>query len=165
MKRKASNLIILLVLIAGIVGVILYARGKQLTPSYGPSESSGTKMDSSDLPSGSAGLVLSELMVENDKAVRDEDGDYPRWVELYNSTAGDLSLSGYSLSDRDNDATKYPLPSITLSAGEYRVVFLSGKNRAATDGNLHASFKLSSDETLYLFSGANPVDSVSGSST
>ena len=64
MKRKASNLIILLVLIAGIVGVILYARGKQLAPSYGPSESSGTKMDSSDLPSGSAGLVLSELMVE-----------------------------------------------------------------------------------------------------
>lgn len=165
MKRKASNLIILLVLIAGIVGVILYARGKQLAPSYNPSESSGTKMDSADLPSGSAGLVLSELMVENDKAVRDEDGDYPRWVELYNSTAGDLSLSGYSLSDRDNDATKYPLPSITLSAGEYRVVFLSGKNRAATDGNLHASFKLSSDETLYLFSGANPVDSVSGSST
>ena len=116
MKRKASNLIILLVLIAGIVGVILYARGKQLAPSYNPSESSGAKMDSSDLPSGSAGLVLSELMVENDKAVRDEDGDYPRWVELYNSTAGDLSLSGYSLSDRDNDATKYPLPSITLSA-------------------------------------------------
>ena len=37
MKRKASNLIILLVLIAGIVGVILYARGKQFAPSYGPS--------------------------------------------------------------------------------------------------------------------------------
>ena len=36
MKRKASNLIILLVLIAGIVGVVFYARGKQLAPSYGP---------------------------------------------------------------------------------------------------------------------------------
>ena len=155
MKRSASNLLIILLLLVVIVGVIVYAADKQLAPSYAPSDGG---------PAGAAGLVLSELMVENDGAVRDEDGDYPRWVELYNSTAAELSLSGYSLSDRENDA-KYPLPAITLAPGEYRVVFLSGKNRSAADGNLHTGFKLNGSETLYLFSGSAVVDSVPGAST
>lgn len=77
----------------------------------------------------------------------------------------ELSLSGYSLSDRENDATKYPLPAITLAPGEYRVVFLSGKNRTAADGNLHTGFKVNGSETLYLFSGSTIVDSVSGAAT
>ena len=113
MKRSASNLIIILLLVVIIVGVIVYASDKQLAPSYAPAD--GSASGDASLPAGAAGLVLSELMVENDGAVRDEDGDYPRWVELYNSTSAELSLSGYSLSDRENDATKYPLPAITLA--------------------------------------------------
>lgn len=163
MKRSASNLIIILLLVVIIVGVIVYASDKQLAPSYAPAD--GSASGDASLPAGVAGLVLSELMVENDGAVRDEDGDYPRWVELYNSTSAELSLSGYSLSDRENDATKYPLPAITLAPGEYRVVFLSGKNRTAADGNLHTGFKVNGSETLYLFSGSTIVDSVSGAAT
>ena len=163
MKRSASNLIIILLLVVIIVGVIVYASDKQLAPSYAPAD--GSASGDASLPAGAAGLVLSELMVENDGAVRDEDGDYPRWVELYNSTSAELSLSGYSLSDRENDATKYPLPAITLAPGEYRVVFLSGKNRTAADGNLHTGFKVNGSETLYLFSGSTIVDSVSGAAT
>ena len=160
MKRSASNLIIILLLVVIIVGVIVYASDKQLAPSYAPADGSASGMRR--CLRAAAGLVLSELMVENDGAVRDEDGDYPRWVELYNSTSAELSLSGYSLSDRENDATKYPLPAITLAPGEYRVVFLSGKNRTAADGNLHTGFKVNGSETLYLFSGSTIVDSVSG---
>ena len=165
MKRRASNIIVLLALVAVIAGVIIYASDKQLAPSYAPVGGGADSTGSTSLPSGAAGLVLSELMVENDMAVRDEDGEYPRWVELYNSTSGELSLSGYSLSDREDDATKYPLPAVKMAPGEYRVVFLSGKNRTDGAGNLHASFKLNASETLYLFSGSTPVDSVSGAST
>lgn len=165
MKRRASNIIVLLLLVAVIVGVIIYASDKQLAPGYVPAGGQADSSGQTNLPTGAAGLVLSELMVENDMAVRDEDGEYPRWVELYNSTGGELSLSGYSLSDREDDATKYPLPAIKMAAGEYRVVFLSGKNRASNAGNLHASFKLNASETLYLFSGSTAVDSVSGAST
>ena len=164
MKRKLSNLIILLVLVAVIGGVILFAKDKQLAPTYSGASGSADNADA-NLPAGAAGLVLSELMVENDMAVRDADGDYPRWVELYNSTSGALSLSGYSLSDREDDATRYPLPAVTLQPGEYRVVFLSGKNRTDATGELHTGFKLSSDETLYLFSGSTAVDSVPGTAT
>lgn len=164
MKRRASNLIIIIVLVAVIIGVVIYASDKQIVPSYSSSDG-GEGGTQTSLPTGTAGLVLSELMVENDSAVRDEDGDYPRWVELYNSTNQELSLSGYALSDRENDATKYPLPAVTLQPGEYRVVFLSGKNRNAVDGNLHTGFKLNGSETLYLFSGNTIVDSVSGAAT
>ena len=164
MKRKVSNLIILLLLVAVICGVILYAKDKQLAPTYSASDGGAGSTDAA-LPAGAAGLVLSELMVENDMAVRDGDGDYPRWVELYNSTSSALSLSGYALSDREDDATRYPLPAVTLQPGEYRVVFLSGKNRNDAGGELHTGFKLNSTETLYLFSGSTAVDSVSGAST
>lgn len=88
MKRSASNLIIILLLVVIIVGVIVYASDKQLAPSYAPAD--GSASGDASLPAGAAGLVLSELMVENDGAVRDEDGDYPRWVELYNSTSAEL---------------------------------------------------------------------------
>ena len=164
MKRKASNIPILLLLLVVIIGVIIFAWDKQIAPDY-TATLGGSSQGSNDLPSGTAGLVLSELMVENDMAVRDADGEYPKWVELYNSTSGTLSLSGYSLSDREDDATKYPLPSITLQPGEYRVVFLSGKNRADANSELHTSFRLNSSETLYLFSGSSIADSVSGAST
>lgn len=165
MKRKASNIVIMLILVGVIVCVFVYARDKQLAPSYNPIDNPGSSQGDADLPSGTAGLVLSELMVQNDMAVRDEDGDYPRWVELYNSTSSTLSTTGYSLSDRDNDGTKYPLPALQMQPGEYKVVFLSGKNRNDSTGNLHASFKLNAQETLYLFSGNTVVDSVSGAST
>lgn len=45
------------------------------------------------------------------------------------------------------------------------MVFLSGKNRTAADGNLHTGFKVNGSETLYLFSGSTIVDSVSGAAT
>ena len=74
MKRKLSNLIILLLLVAVICGVILYAKDKQLAPAYSASDGGAGSTDAA-LPAGAAGLVLSELMVENDMAVRDGDGD------------------------------------------------------------------------------------------
>ena len=73
MKRKVSNLIILLLLVAVICGVILYAKDKQLAPTYSASDGGAGSTDAA-LSAGAAGLVLSELMVENDMAVRDGDG-------------------------------------------------------------------------------------------
>ena len=165
MKRKASNILLLLVIVVIITLVIVFAWDKQMAPDYAATMGDMTQTDGQDLPAGAAGVVLSEIMVENDMAVRDRDGEYPRWVELYNSTDAELSLSGYALSDREDDATKYPLPAVKLLPHEYRVVFLSGKNRAEVGGELHTGFKVNGSETLYLFSGNTIVDSVSGAST
>ena len=167
MKRKASNILIALVLLVVVIAIAAKAGNKKLAPEIEVPQKAETSQNAGEvaLPEGAAGLVLSEIMVENDNAVRDEDGDYPKWVEVYNSTASELSLHGYSLSDREDDATKFVFPAISLQPGEYKVVFLSGKNRNSINGNLHTGFKVNSEETLYLFSGSSMVDSVTGTET
>lgn len=83
-------------------------------------------------------VILNELLLENRKGLADSDGDRPAWVELYNRSAVPVSLLGYALSDRLGDTARWLLPDITLAPGEYRVVFLSGKDRY--EGELHANF-------------------------
>lgn len=165
MKRRASNILLLLVIAVIVVVVIVFSWDKQMAPDYTATMGNMTQTDGQELPAGAAGIVLSEIMLENDMAVRDEDGEYPKWVELYNSTDAEISLNGYALSDREDDATKYPLPAVKLQPHEYRVIFLSGKNRTEISAPLHTGFKVNGSETLYLFSGNSIVDSVSGAAT
>lgn len=92
---------------------------------------------------------ISEVLKHNTLSAIDGDGDRSEWVELVNTSASAASMHGYFLSDDETDLYKWALPEVTLEAGGYLLVFLSGKNR--TQGELHASFGLSDDENmLYL---------------
>ncbi len=157
MKKKGLAVLNILLLLALALGVGLYALKKESAPAVQNVQSDASAGGS---VIHSTGLVISELMVSNAGAVRDEDGDYPDWVELFNGTGADVNLSGYALSDREDNPAKFPLPSTTLKNGEYRVVYLSGKSRNAAGSNLHAGFKLSAGETLYLFAGSAIADQV-----
>lgn len=107
------------------------------------SELAVTAMDKSDP------VHINEVLKKNTLSITDEDGDRCEWAELKNTSAEAVSLSGYFLSDDANDLYKWALPDVTIEAGGYQVIFLSGKNR--TSGELHASFGLSDDENeLYL---------------
>lgn len=102
-----------------------------------------TPMDESDP------VRLNEVLRRNRYSITDADGERSEWVELYNQSPAEVSLEGYYLSDREDRPTKWAFPNITLGAGEYLTVFLSGKNR--TDGELHASFGLSGqDDGIFL---------------
>ena len=119
-------------------------------PTFGAANSADTftslelnEMDASDP------IHINEVLVNNTLSAIDADGDRNEWVELKNFSAAPISLKGYYLSDNGDNLYKWALPDVTLEAGGYIVVFLSGKNR--TEGELHASFGLSEDETeLYL---------------
>lgn len=94
------------------------------------------------------GVVLSEVMSSNKGSVADAYGDYPDWIELYNTMDKDVDISGYGLSDDVLAGPKYIFPSgTTLKANGYIVVFCSG---AAVD-SMHASFKISASDTLMLY--------------
>ncbi len=151
-NRRGIVLVQLLLFSAVLVLFVVLTIEKELTPAV---SLGGVQMDepSSDgtLQLQSTGLVISELMASNSGAVRDEDGDYPDWVELYNGTGAPIDLGGYALSDRDDNPAKFPLPNQTLASGEYIVVYLSGKGRNIAGQPLHAGFKLKKGETLYLF--------------
>ncbi len=118
---------------------------------------SGSAPNSSGAPSGT--VRINEVMTSNKGAVPDENGNFPDWVELYNSSDTAADISGYGLTDDMLVAAKWAFPSGTvIPANGYLVVFCSGD---ALDGPLHAGFKLSSSDQL-IFSNATgrPIDSM-----
>lgn len=76
---------------------------------------------------GNFPVIFSEVSPENAN-FKDNDGNDPGWVELYNTSDAPVSLKGVALS---NDA-KYPrrwvFGNATIPAKSHMIVFLSGKN-------------------------------------
>ncbi len=96
------------------------------------------------------GLRISEALANNAYSITDSEGERSDWVELFNSTDTEIPLSGWYLSDNPKNLMKWALPeNMTLSGGQYLIVFLSGKTDIA--GELHASFSLGTGETLFLY--------------
>ena len=89
-------------------------------------------------------LVINELVASNSLLADDPDFEQSSdVVELYNSGAEALDLSGWHLTDNFNDTTKWTFPSgVTIGAGGFLLVWCDGENAEAS--HLHSSFKLSS---------------------
>lgn len=97
-------------------------------------------------------IKISELMVKNDATLLDSDGEFSDWFELVNTSDSPVSLAGWRVSDGE-DKPGWSFPDVTIDAGGYLLVFASSKESAGTE--LHASFSLSEDETLYLYAPEN----------
>jgi hypothetical protein len=107
---------------------------------------------------------LNELVAANVNGLRDEDNEPQDWVELYNTSSSTLSLSGWTLTDDENDDAKWVFPAVNIPAKGYLLVFCSGKDRRpVTPGSkLHTNFKLSPDgEFLGLYNAEVPRQLVS----
>ncbi len=89
-------------------------------------------------------LLINEFMADNKTGLVDADGDYSDWIELYNRGSQPINLSGWFLSDDSRQLQKWAFPNISLGAGQYLLVFASGKDRQAEQlgAELHANFKL-----------------------
>lgn len=102
-----------------------------------------------------ADVYISEFVASNQSGLRDADGDFPDWIELYNSGPDDADLAGWHLTDDRLDLTKWTFPEVSLPAGEFLVVFASDKNRLDPANELHLNFRLTSEgEYLGLVSEA-----------
>ncbi len=91
-------------------------------------------------------LVISEIMGKNHATFSDEDGDQPDWIELYNDSSEQLDLSGFSVSDDEDE--DWSIPGGTVAPYGYFLIYADGKDRAGE--NPHADFKLSAGETVVL---------------
>ena len=100
---------------------------------------------------------LNEIMASN-VTYRFEDGCLCDYVELYNSSAGAVSLNGYSLSDSDGNPRKYPLDGLSVPAQGCLVIHLDGEGGRAG----HAPFSLSGrGEQVFLYDASGQLaDSV-----
>ncbi len=95
------------------------------------------------------GLVISEVMAKNASYAADQDGDFSDYIELYNGSGKAIALKDYMLSDDEGKRDKWRFPEITIGAGQYLIVYASGKDRAGDE--LHTGFSLSADgETILL---------------
>jgi len=91
-----------------------------------------------------AQVRITELMAVNDTGLMDEDGEYSDWLELFNAGATAIDLDGWYLTDDPDDLARWRLPTLSLPAGGFQVVFASGKDRSVAVAELHTNFRLSS---------------------
>ncbi|OQY27226.1 MAG: hypothetical protein B6243_13250 [Anaerolineaceae bacterium 4572_5.2] len=82
-------------------------------------------------------LIINEFAASNGGSLTDEDGDKSDWIELYNCNPFPVNLANWSLTDDPDQPDKWIFPDIVLPAGEYLVIFASGKDRVN-----HTNFKL-----------------------
>lgn len=94
-------------------------------------------------------IVINELMADNEVSVQDPSGEYDDWLELYNNSDITVDLSGWHMSDDENELNEWAFPEgTTIEADGYLIVWCD--EDLEQDG-LHADFKLSSGgETVYL---------------
>ncbi len=149
--RALKYIVSIIIAIALIVGVLIYALG-ETKQGTGPSSSPGEV---------SASVVINEFMASNSGFLPDDKGSYSDWIEIYNPGSSDVSLSGLGLSD-DKTEIKWPLPDVSLAAGGYLVVYASGGDASDPNEALHASFKLNAASGgVYLLTTAGQlVDSI-----
>ena len=97
---------------------------------------------------------VTELMADNESSIADEDGDFSDWIEIHNPDTTPADLSGWYLTDDDDDLTKWKFPAVSIQPGGFLVVFASAKDRRIAGSRLHTNFQLSSDgEYLGLVAG------------
>jgi hypothetical protein len=80
-------------------------------------------------PPAGAELVINEYLSSNINGIHDEDGDYSDWIEIHNSGPEAVDMTGYGLSDNDDEPLKWTFPALVLPADDQLLLFASGKDR------------------------------------
>ncbi len=89
-------------------------------------------------------LVLNEFMSSNDNiVVPGVEGDFPDWIEIYNTGDTPIDMGGWFVTDDLGDVQKYQLPDddselTTVPPHGFLLIFCDGLGEG-----LHANFKLS----------------------
>lgn len=97
-------------------------------------------------------VIINEYMSSNGDTIIDFDGDYSDWIELYNPNDTLVNLSGYYLSDSNEEPFRWRFPQNTvIQPHSYLLVWASGKDKVAGNGEIHTNFSISrSGEPLIL---------------
>ncbi|MCB0837324.1 MAG: CotH kinase family protein [Bacteroidetes bacterium] len=110
-------------------------------------------IDTTRLPS----IVINELMADNVSTVSDEEEEFEDWVELYNRSDKDISMSGYHLSDDLSEPEKWAFPDTIIPSGEFLIVWLDEED---DEPGLHANFRLDKSGEELILTGGGEKDSV-----
>ncbi|HER20300.1 MAG TPA: hypothetical protein ENO14_04545, partial [Chromatiales bacterium] len=134
----------------GVVALTLYALGA---------------MEARCPAADGASVVINELLASNRENVKDPQGHYDDWIELYNPTDTAVDVGGMYLTDDVDSSTQWRIPTndpsgTRIAPGGFLVIWADGDG---DDAGLHAGFRLNAggDEVcLYAADGATLIDRV-----
>ncbi|MES2798446.1 MAG: CotH kinase family protein [Bacteroidota bacterium] len=109
-----------------------------------------------------AQVVINEYSCSNVTGPTDAYGSNEDWVELLNTTGAAIDLTGYYLSDNDNNLFKWTIPSGSIAANGFKMVYCSGRN-TVNGAQYHPDFKLTQTESEWIIltnPGGVVVDSI-----
>jgi gliding motility-associated-like protein len=86
-------------------------------------------------------LVINEFSCSNRTNFTDNYAENRDWIELYNNTGSTIDLTGYYLSDKFSNPTKWQIPSGTIAAYGYALAICDNLDEIS-GGYMHTNFKL-----------------------
>lgn len=87
-------------------------------------------------------VVINEYSCSNMSTIQDNYNNYEDWIELYNTSSSAVNISGFYLSDKATNPTKWQIPTgVSIPANGKLIVFCNGRDEFS-GGYLHTSFKL-----------------------
>ncbi|KAA3615700.1 MAG: T9SS C-terminal target domain-containing protein [Calditrichaeota bacterium] len=97
----------------------------------------------STFTSGNENIFINEILAVNQTGLQDEAGEADDWLELYNTSPSDVDLSGYFLTDKKDNLTKwaFPVDSSTIPGNGFLIAWCDEDQQ---QGVFHTNFKLSS---------------------
>ena len=113
------------------------------------SDAAGDAAPGTDAAPRPVDVLVNELLATNVATLADEAGEYDDWLELYNTTAGAVDLTGWTITDDLGLEVPWPFPAgTTIPGGGFLLLWC---DMGAGQGPLHADFRLSSaGETIDL---------------
>ncbi|MDR0574532.1 MAG: lamin tail domain-containing protein [Tannerella sp.] len=96
-------------------------------------------------------MRINEVLVINEDNFVDDYGKRSGWIELFNSSAGTVNISGCFLTDDPNNPRKYPIPKgdvLTKIPPGQHILFWADGN--ASRGTFHLNFKLDPARENYI---------------
>ena len=94
-------------------------------------------------------IIINEYSCSNISTIADAFGEYEDWVELYNPTSNTIDLTGWYLSDKSNNLTKWMIPSGSITGNSFKMVYCSGRN-LISGNEYHPNFKLTQTENEWI---------------
>jgi gliding motility-associated-like protein len=112
-----------------------------------------------------AQVIINEYSCANRNSFADNFGEFEDWIELRNTSALVVNITGFYLSDNASQPTKWQIPNgVIIPANGYILFFASGKN-LVSGSNYHTGFKLTqsnfSEEIVFADPSGNILDSLS----
>ena len=87
-------------------------------------------------------LWINEVLPNNTNSITDGAGDRDPWIELYNSGTSTIDLGTYYLTDDYTNLTKWQFPAVSLTPGQFLIVWVDGEPAESVAGVPHTNFRL-----------------------